>query len=84
MERIPFATHQRDAFRDRFQIHFHSRLVEWMEVLGQLVPNPFAKPCRLTVQETLQVDCHRLDRGAAVNGDFRVQLALKPAYGQPG
>jgi len=46
--------------------------------------NPFAELCRLTGQESLQVECHWLDRGTTVNADFQVQYSVKPTNGQPG
>src|SRR2546426_9404866 len=75
---------KRDAISDHFQIRFHGSFLEGMEVSGQLCPNPVAELRGLTEQESLQVDCHWLDRGTAVNGDFWVQFSVKPANSQRG
>src|SRR5439155_16019653 len=45
---------------------------------------PIAKFRRLTGQESLQVECHWLDRGTAANGDFWIEFSAKPTNRQPG
>ncbi len=76
--------HKRNAISDQFPIRFHGRFLERMKANGQLCPNPFAELCGLSGQEPLQVECHRLDRGTAVNGDFQVQSSVKPTNRQRG
>ena len=73
-----------DAILDSLQIRFNHAFLEGMKVCGQLAPNPFAELCRLTKQESLQVERHQLDRGTAVNGDFWVHFSVEPANGRPG
>ena len=65
------------------QSRYNSSL-EGMKVSGQLCSNPFAELRRLTGQESLQVGCHWLDHGTAVNGDFRVQFAVRPTNWESG
>ena len=77
-------TAHKRAISDQFQIRLHGSFLERMKVSGQLCPNPFAELCGLSGQEPLQVECHRLDRGTAVNGDFQVQSSVKPTNRQRG